>query len=112
MFLNEPHSTHRYYGELLNAYKNKFFLDTDAHEVYYASAYFNYFLEMKFRAGTLPKKYKKFKFHIMCAMRELFVGTQVNFGKARKQKKILIYYLKLLKIVREWNKAYQQQLCV
>lgn len=87
MFLNEPHSTHRYYGELLEAYKSKLFLDTDAHEVYYISAYFNYYLDTKFKSGAIHRKYKKLKFHLMCAMKGLLVGTQVNFGKARKQKK-------------------------
>ena len=87
MFLNEPHSTHRYYGELLDAYKSKLFLDTDADEVYYISAYFNYYLDTNFRNGVILKNYKKFKFHILCAMKGLLVGTQVSFGKARKQKK-------------------------
>lgn len=87
MFLNEPHSTHRYYGELLEAYKSKLFLDTDAYEVYYISAYFNYYLDTKFKNGIISKNHKKFKFHIMCAMKGILVGTQVNFGKARKQKK-------------------------
>ena len=41
MFLNEPHSTHRYYGELLTAYKNRLFLDSDSYEVYYISTYYN-----------------------------------------------------------------------
>ena len=87
MFLNEPHSTHRYYGELLEAYKNKLFLDNDAHEVYYISAYFNYYLDSKFKAGNINRKYRKFKFHLMCAMKGLVVGTQVIFGKSRRQKK-------------------------
>lgn len=87
MFLNEPHSTHRYYGELLEAYKNKIFLQTDAHEVYYISSYFNYYLESQFKKGTLSKKYKKFKNHIICAMRGILVGSQINFGKAKQQKK-------------------------
>lgn len=87
MFLNEPHSTHRYYGELLEASKNRMFLDTDAYEVYYISSYFNYYLDTKFRSGAINKKYKKLKFHIMCAMKGLLVGAGVSFGKARKQKK-------------------------
>ncbi|MFB5763948.1 AIPR family protein [Paenibacillus medicaginis] len=87
MFLNEPHSTHRYYGELLNSYKNKIFLDSDGYEAYYVAAYFNYYLDKKIKVGTIAKKYKKFKFHLMCAMRGLHVGTQVSFGQTRKQRK-------------------------
>lgn len=87
MFLNEPHSTHRYYGELLESYKNKLFLETDAHELYYISAYFNYYLDCKFKSGNIDKKYKKFKYHLMCGMKGLLVGSQVIFGKCRAQKK-------------------------
>lgn len=43
MFLNEPHSTHRYYGELLRAYENKLFLDTDDYDPYFCAAYFLYY---------------------------------------------------------------------
>ena len=32
--------------------------------------------------------YKKFKFHIICAMRTLIAGSTVVFGQARKQQKI------------------------
>ena len=88
MFLNEPHSTHRYYGELLRSYDNKLFLDTDDFEPYYCASYFSYFVESKIRSGAIDKKYKIFKFHIICAMRALIAGSAVVFGQARKQQKI------------------------
>lgn len=88
MFLNEPHSTHRYYGELLRAYENKLFLDTDDFDPYYCASYFSYYVEDQFRKGTLDRKYKKFKFHIICAMRALIAGSAVVFGQTRKQQKI------------------------
>ena len=49
MFLNEPQSTHRYYGELLNAYQNRIFLNTDSFEVYYIAAYYLYYVEQQFK---------------------------------------------------------------
>lgn len=88
MFLNEPHSTHRYYGELLRAYSSRLFLDTDDYEPYYCSAYFSYFVDAQIRTGAIDRKYKKFKFHIICAMRSLIAGSSVVFGQARKQQKI------------------------
>ncbi len=88
MFLNEPHSTHRYYGELLRAYENKLFLDTDDYDPYFCAAYFLYYVDSQIRAGQLDRKYKKFKFHIICAMRSLIAGSAVVFGKARQQQKI------------------------
>lgn len=88
MFLNEPHSTHRYYGELLNAYKNKLFLDTDSYEPYFCAAYFTYYFDEKIRKNEIDKKYKKFKFHIICAMRALVTESTVVFGKGNQQNKI------------------------
>jgi hypothetical protein len=41
-FLNEPHSTHRYYGELLEAYRARVFNDVHSFWPYYISAYTRY----------------------------------------------------------------------
>lgn len=88
MFLNEPHSTHRYYGELLRAYDNRLFLDTDDYEPYFCAAYFSYYVDAQIRNNALDRKYKKFKFHLICAMRTLIAGSAVVFGQARQQQKI------------------------
>lgn len=88
MFLNEPHSTHRYYGELLSAYRNKIFLDNDDFEPYHCAAYFSYFVECQLRNASIDGKYRRFKFHLICAMRALIAGSTVVFGKARQQQKI------------------------
>lgn len=88
MFLNEPHSTHRYYGELLRAYNNRLFLETDDYEPYFCAAYFSYYVDIQIRNNVLDRKYKKFKFHLICAMRSLIAGSSVVFGQARQQQKI------------------------
>ena len=88
MFLNEPHSTHRYYGELLRAYNNRLFLDTDDYEPYFCAAYFSYYVDVQIRNNVLDRKYKKFKFHLICAMRSLIAESSVVFGQARRQQKI------------------------
>lgn len=88
MFLNEPHSTHRYYGELLRAYENKLFLDTDDFDPYFCASYFAFFVDEQIRNGQLDRKYKKYKYHIICAMRALIAESTVVFGQARKQQKI------------------------
>ena len=88
MFLNEPHSTHRYYGELLNAYENRLFLDADDFNPYFCASYFSFYVDMQIRNGVIGRVYKKFKFHIICAMRTLIAGSTVVFGQARKQQKI------------------------
>lgn len=88
VFLNEPQSTHRYYGELLSAYKNRLYLDTDASEPYYVAAYFNFVLDKIFKEGKIEKKYRIFKFHLMLGMKVLITDTNILYGKARQQKKI------------------------
>lgn len=88
VFLNEPQSTHRYYGELLNAYKNRLYLDADASEPYYIAAYFNFFLDKIFKEGKIERKYKVFKFHLMLGMKVLITDANILYGKARQQKKI------------------------
>lgn len=87
VFLNEPHSTHRYYGELLRTYANKLYLPNDCPEVYYISSYLTFYLDEAFRTGTIPLKYKPFKYHLACAIKSLEVGNQVIFGQHRKQLK-------------------------
>jgi hypothetical protein len=37
MFLNDPHSTHRYYGELLDANRSKMFLPSHSPLPYFLS---------------------------------------------------------------------------
>lgn len=100
MFLSEPQSTHRYYGEILNAYKNKLYLDTDALEPYYIAAYFNFFLDKLFKEGKIEKKYRIFKFHLMLGMKILMTDTNIICGKARQQKKICE---KIFRIIRTEN---------
>ncbi len=87
VFLNEPHSTHRYYGELLKTYKNKLYLANDCPDIYYISAYLVFYLDEAFRAGKIPSKYKPFKYHLACAIKSLEVGSRVISGQNRKQKK-------------------------
>lgn len=87
VFLYEPHSTHRYYGELLKTYENKLYLPTDCPDVYYIAAYLVFYLDEAFRAGKISLKYKPFKYHLAAAIKTLEVGSQVVFGQQRKQRK-------------------------
>lgn len=87
VFLNEPHSTHRYYGELLHSYESKIFLDTDAPDVYYIASYLSFYLDDAFRKGHIAKEYKRYRYHIACAIKALEVGSQVVIGQKKQQRK-------------------------
>lgn len=88
VFLNEPQSTHRYYGELLDAYKNRIFIENDAFEPYYVAAYLNWFLEKSFRNEKFDKEFKILKFHLMLGIKVLITDSTILSGKSRQQKKI------------------------
>ncbi|MBD5449562.1 MAG: hypothetical protein HDR28_05300 [Lachnospiraceae bacterium] len=106
-FLSEPQSTHRYYGELLNAYKNRLYLDTDASEPYYIAAYFNFFLDKLFKEGKIEKKYRIFKFHLMLGMKILMTDTNIICGKARKQKNICEKIFRIIRTESELQKYFE-----
>ncbi len=69
MFLNEPHSTHRYYGELLKANQYRLFRDDHSFYPYYTSSYALMLLEDFFRNNEINPKYRKFKYHMLLLFR-------------------------------------------
>jgi cold shock CspA family protein len=73
MFLNEPHSTHRYYGEILETNRERLFLEEHSPFTYYASGLGISRVEECFRNGDLPYHLKKFRHHILLLFR-LSVG--------------------------------------
>lgn len=77
MFLNEPHSIHRYYGELLKAYHGRLFQDDHNFSPYYTSVYAHYLLDTFFRTKKIGTKYKKFKPHLLMLFRINIGGEKV-----------------------------------
>jgi cold shock CspA family protein len=69
MFLNEPHSTHRYYGELLSAYRNRIFLKNHSPFPYYIGGYALHILEHLFNEGKFERSYKQFKYQMLMLYR-------------------------------------------
>lgn len=63
----QPQSTHRYYGELLNSNRNKMFKHDDKGRLihYYLSAYILNRLEYMFSSGLIYKRFKNFRYHIV-----------------------------------------------
>jgi cold shock CspA family protein len=84
MFLNDPHSTHRYYGELLKANKNRIFLDDHFPDPYYVSGYALYFVEQLFRQNTFPLFFKKFRYHLLLIFRLEVQGNKIEPFNSRK----------------------------
>lgn len=63
MFFDEPHSTHRYYGELLRANKGKIFIETRCMEPYYFAAYCFRKLTMELRRDSESKRHSLTRYH-------------------------------------------------
>lgn len=69
MFLNEPHSTHRYYGEILQSYRDRLFVGSHSPHLYYSSGLSLSRIDEFFRNGDLPKRFKRFKHHLLLLFR-------------------------------------------
>ena len=101
MFLNEPQSTHRYFGELLNAYNSRLFQENHSFYPYYTSGLALNVIEEFYRDNLLNSKYKKFKYHLLLMFRIKLAGEKVPinvFGNKEIEK----YCAKILNVL--WNR--------
>lgn len=66
MFMEEPHSVHRYYGELLRSYSMKVFQEDHRLVAYYTSAWLLHRIENALRCKELdPSKYREYRYHFL-----------------------------------------------
>ena len=77
MFLEEPHSHHRYYGELLDAYEGRLFREQHSPYQYFVSGYTYYLIEKLIRNETISPRMRPFRFHLMMLFRMLVGGVDV-----------------------------------
>ena len=77
MFLNEPHSHHRYYGELLKAYESRVFVHDHRPAAYYASGYAYVAVERFFNSSGEFRSVKPWKYHILMLLRMQIAGVEV-----------------------------------
>lgn len=104
MFLNEPHSTHRYYGELLAANRNKIFLDNHSPFPYYLSAYAYWKVEQLFNDKKFNRFYRKFKYQMLLLFRIHCEPFEIPYLNS---KKIGDYCEHLLSILLDGENALQ-----
>lgn len=85
MFIEQPHSTHRFPGEIYKqttskifGTEQKMFTKAQSHFPYYTSCYAWFSIERLILDNEIDKKYKPFKFHIMLAFRLLATNEQMN----------------------------------
>jgi cold shock CspA family protein len=69
MFLNEPHSIHRYYGELLSSYRTRIFAESHSLMPYFVSGMALTTLERLLAESKIPRAWKAIKFHLLMVFR-------------------------------------------
>lgn len=95
MFWNEPHSTHRYYGELLKSYSGKIFQDDHQPDLYYVSALTLHKVDQLIKSKKVHFRFRKFKYHIMTCLRILISG----FRYPKFYSRDMIKYCNQLRVV-------------
>ena len=65
MFMGEPHSVHRYYGEILKAYRQKVFQPEHILFAYYVSAWTLHKIEDAIRKGEVAGRFRKYRYHFL-----------------------------------------------
>lgn len=86
MFYNEPHSTHRYYAELLKAYKDRIFKEDHDLLPYYASAYALNSVDSMLSNNTVDYDYRFMRYHLIMVFRILINGHDIPPFNARAMK--------------------------
>lgn len=102
MFLNEPHSTHRYYGELLKVYRSRLFVNHHSPFPYYISSYAFYLLEQFILSNSIPRFFRNYKYHMLTVLRVQICGHSIP---SLSNKKIDDYCNKLADILWDKEKA-------
>ncbi|MDR0890290.1 MAG: AIPR family protein [Oscillospiraceae bacterium] len=88
VFLNEPQSTHRYYGELLTANKQRMYQDDDVLEQYCVSSMLVYLVDKYLRTNNISTRYKKYRFHLAMMLRLTIDSSQLPKANSKNMKKL------------------------
>lgn len=87
VFLSEPQSTHRYYGELLKSYSKRIYNDNDILEQYCMASMYVYTVDTYLKHNDQLGNYKKYKYHIALILRYLANKTQLPEADSKAMKK-------------------------
>ena len=95
MFLNEPQSTHRYFGELLSSYNKRLFQESHSLYPYYTSGLGLNVLEEFFRENKIEHSLKRFKYHLLLMFRVKIAGENIPIN-TNGNKAMEAYCLKIM----------------
>ncbi|MDD3027313.1 MAG: AIPR family protein [Erysipelotrichaceae bacterium] len=104
MFMNNPHGVSGFYGTVVKRSEGKMFKSDDKLIMYYVSALAYYKIEALLKNGTLDKKYRRYKNHMLMLFRIKIAGAKMpQFNSADMEK----YCNKLLDILNDAEKFLQ-----
>jgi hypothetical protein len=99
MFLDMPHSTHRYYGELLKANEDKIFVNKHSFYPYYISCLTCHLFEKFIRNSSIDSKYKRFRYHVLMLVKILLQSTdEISLFNGKKSDN---YYVSVQSILKD-----------
>lgn len=98
MFLDEPHSHPRYYGELLKSYEGRIFANDHKPEPYYASGIALLSVEKWINSSTGDRDLRSYKHQLLMLLRILISGQDVP---ALNSHRIATYSLKIADTIRD-----------
>jgi hypothetical protein len=88
MFLGEPQSTHRYYGEILEANKKRIFKEDDILDQYCISAMYLYYVEKWLYDNGYYREYKQYKYHLILLARQIIDISPLPRTNSNQMKKL------------------------
>ena len=109
MFLDEPQSTHRYYGELLASNRSRIFRDDDVLDQYCIAAMTLYCTEQWLKKHHYELKYK---YHIILLIRNLIDPTPMPLPNSKKMKSLCTTLFETIKDDNKFGDAMQKALAI
>ena len=98
MFLDDPHSHPRYYGELLKAYEGRIFALHHRPEPYYASGVALLTVEKWFNQDSFSRELRPYKYHLLMLLRMIIGGVN---RPALNSNRMAGYALKVVDTLRD-----------
>lgn len=105
MFLNEPHSHPRYYGELLQSYADRLFVTDHRPEPYYASGVALLAIERWINANPNERTLRSYKHQILMLLRALIAGVDIPRLNSNK---ISAYSLDIVSALRDPDRSQEE----
>lgn len=110
VFLGEPHSTHRYYGELLNSYAKRIYRDDDILEQYCIASMYVYAVDEFIRKNDDYISFKKYRHHIALLLRYFASDKMPPLPNSREMKKYCDdLYIKIIDT--SWTELNIKKIC-